>query len=329
MKSLNVLKYLIPLSAAAILTAQPPPKPPAQQPPKPPVTQPGTPAPVKEPGVEAKSPGTSGPMVIVSPDTVVLTVGGEKLTRAQFEELLAALPDQVRTAASGPGPGRRQLGNQLAEIMSLAQEARKRKLDQTSAVKQMIMIQSDQILAGSLAKQVSDEAKPSEAALRTYYDGHKSQYETAKASHILIRFKGSPAPVKPNGKDLSDEEALAKAQDIRKKLLAGGDFAATAKAESDDAVSAAQGGSLGTFPRGQMVPPFDQAAFSLPLNQISEPVKSQFGYHIIRVEERINKSFEEARPDIEKQMKPQMAREAMDGIKKQIPVTLDDSYFGK
>src|SRR5260370_19741776 len=292
MKSLNVLKCLIPFCAAVSLAAQQTPQPPAQQPPKPPVTQPGTPAPVKPPGAEASSPGTSGPMVIVSPDTVVLIVGGEKMTRAQLEELLAASPDQVRATASGTGPGRRRLGDQLGEIMSLAQEARKRKLDQTSAVKQMIMIQSDQILAGSLAKQVTDETKPTEAALRAYYDGHKGQYETAKASHILIRFKGSPAAAKPGSKELSEEEALAKAQEIRKKLLAGGDLAATAKAESDDAVSAPQGGSLGTSSHGQMVPAFDQAAFSLPLNQISEPVKSQFGYHIIRVEERSSKSFE-------------------------------------
>ena len=328
MKIRNVLKYVIAFGAAAWLVAQTPPPTPAQQPPKPPVTQPGTPA-IKDPSTEAKTPGAAGPLVIVSPETVVLTVGSEKMTRAEFEELLAALPDQVRAQAAAPGPGRKRLADQLAEILALAQEARKRKIDQTPAVKQMLMIQSDQVLAGTLAKQVSDEAKPTEAALRAYYDGHKGQYETAKASHILIRVKGSPAAVKPGTKELTDEEALAKAQEIRKKLLAGADFAATAKAESDDAVSAAQGGSLGTFPHGQMVPPFDQAAFSLPLNQISEPVKSQFGYHIIKVEERSAKTFEQARPEIEKQLKPQMTREAMDTIKKQIPVTLDESYFGK
>src|SRR5262245_51715765 len=179
MKSLNVLKYVIASFAPALVLAQQPPQPPPQQPPKPPVVQPGTPAPVKQPGAEAQPPGPSGPIVIVSPDTVVLTVGGEKMTRAQFEELLAALPDQVRASASGPGPGRRQLGSQLAELLSVAQEARKRKLDQAPAVRQMLTIQSDQILANALAKQVSDEVKPTEAAVRAYYDGHKSQYETA------------------------------------------------------------------------------------------------------------------------------------------------------
>src|SRR5690242_20703734 len=106
MKTVNTLKYAIPF-AAALLAAQTPPAPaPAQQPPKPPVTQPGTPGPVKDPSTEAKTPGAAGPLVIVSPETVVLTVGSEKMTRAEFEELLTALPDQVRSTAGVPGPGR-------------------------------------------------------------------------------------------------------------------------------------------------------------------------------------------------------------------------------
>jgi parvulin-like peptidyl-prolyl isomerase len=77
------------------------------------------------------------------------------------------------------------------------------------------------------------------------------------------------------------------------------------------------------------VGPFDQAAFSLPVGQISEPVKSPFGYHIIKVEEHKTKTFEEARPDIEKQMKPQLTREAMDRIKKQQTVDINGAYFGE
>lgn len=93
----------------------------------------------------------------------------------------------------------------------------------------------------------------------------------------------------------------------------------------DDTGSGSKGGSLGTFGHGQMVPPFEQAAFMLPLNQISEPVKSQFGYHIIKVEERTSKSFEEAKPDLGKQL----TREALDKIHKQAQITIDDAYFGK
>ena len=293
----------------------------AQQPTRPPVPLPQSALPPQSPAPPAAQPA-------VAPDTVVITVGAQKLTRAQFEELVAALPDQVRATTATPH-GKRQLAEQLSEVLAIAQEARKRKLDQSPVVQQMIALQVDQVLAGALARQISNETKPDEAALHAYFDQHKAEFERVKASHILIRFKGSNAPARPGQKDLTDEEALAKAQEIRKKLVDGADFAATAKAESDDVGSGAKGGSLGTFGHGQMVPPFEQAAFSLPLNQLSEPVKSVFGYHIIKVEERTSKTFEEAKPELEKQLGPKLTRDALDNIHKQAQVSLDDAYFGK
>ena len=192
----------------------------------------------------------------------------------------------------------------------------------------MEAIQVDSVLANALQRQVSDEVKPDDAAMQAYYDAHKSQYEQVKASHILIRYKGSQVPVRPNEKDLTEEEALAKAQDVEKQLAGGGDFAAIAKANSDDTGTATNGGALPPFTRGQMVPEFEQAVFSQQVGKISDPVKTKYGYHIIKVEERTSKTFEEAKPEIEKQLKPQLLREAMDRIEKQVPVTLDDNYFG-
>jgi peptidyl-prolyl cis-trans isomerase C len=286
----------------------------------PPSAQPGKTAP-------STNPPPSLTAAIVSPDAVVLTVGAEKFTRAQFEEILAALADSGRPI---PNPAaKRQVAQQLGELLVLAQEARKRKLDQTSTSKEMMMIQVDTVLAGALQRQVGKDVSPDDAALHAYYDSHKAQYEQVKASHILIRFKGSPVPSRPNQKDLTEEEALAKAQGIEKQLAAGGDFAAIAKTESDDVGTATSGGALNPFSKGQMVPEFEQAVFSQDVGKISEPVKTKYGYHIIKVQERISKNFGEARPDIEKQLKPQLTREAMDRITKQVPVTLDDAYFGK
>jgi peptidyl-prolyl cis-trans isomerase C len=311
MNLLQTSQYIFVFSVALLAMAQQPAQPPAPQPARP-----------------AQSPAVPAAQPPISADTVVISVGSQKLTRAQFEELLAALPENIRATANTPR-GKRQLAEQLSEVLAIAQEARKRKLDQSPVVQQMIALQTDQVLAGVLARQVASENKPDEAAMHAYFDKHKAEFEHVKASHILIRVKGSSAPARPGQKDLTDEEALAKAQEIRKKLVDGADFAATAKAESDDVGSGSKGGSLGTFGHGQMVPPFEQAAFSLPLNQISEPVKSQFGYHIIKVEERTSRTFEEAKPDLEKQLGPQMTREALDNIRKQAQVNLDDAYFGK
>jgi parvulin-like peptidyl-prolyl isomerase len=296
----------------------------AQQPsaatPPAPATPPKTSAPAT-PAAPAIAPESNLP-----PDTVVLTVGSQTLTRSQFEVLLSALAQNGRPAVSAAQ--KRQVAQQFAELETMAQEARKRKLDESAEVKQMMVIQSDSFLANTLAKKVSDDMHFTELDLRAYYDANKNEFQEAKGSHILIRYKGSSVPLKPNEKDLTPEEALAKAQDIRKKILAGEDFATLAKAESDDAGSGAKGGDLGTFKQGQMVPPFDQAAFSLPIGEVSEPVKSQFGYHIIKIASRDTKPFDAAKAQIEKELKPKMAKEAMEQIKAHTPVTLNDAYFG-
>lgn len=97
--------------------------------------------------------------------------------------------------------------------------------------------------------------------------------------------EGFPTPT-PTPEPRDDAATLALANELRQRLLAGEDFAALAAEYSDDPGSAANGGDLGWFGKGQMVAPFEEAAFSLPIGEISEPVKSDFGYHLIEVLER-------------------------------------------
>ena len=263
----------------------------------------------------------------MAPDAVVLTIGSLQMTRAQFEVLLSALASNGHPAATPAA--KRQVAEQYAELETMAQEARQRKLDQSPEVKQMIVIQGDSFLANTLAKRMSDDTHFTELDLRSYYDSHKNEFEEAQGSHILIRFKGSSVPLKPGQKDLTDEEALAKAKDLRAKILAGADFATVAKAESDDTGSGTKGGELGTFKHGQMVGAFDQAAFALPVGQVSEPVKTQFGYHLIKITSRNARSFEDAKAQIEKDLKPKLAKEAVEQLKARTPVVLNEGYFGK
>lgn len=251
------------------------------------------------------------------------------MTKSEFERLLAGLPDQVRARAQGPG-GKRQIAEQVVQLKSLAQEARKRGLDKTSDTKELVRFQTDSVLAGALYREIAASIKPDDAAARTYYDQHKSEYEQVTASHILIRFKGSGVPAKPGEKDLTEEEALAKAQSLRKRILAGEDFSKLATAESDDTQSAQNGGLLGEpFSRGRMVPAFEEVAFKLPVGEVSEPVKTQFGYHLIKVTKHETKPFDQMKAGIEQRLKPELAQKAVDDIKKQTTVTLNDSYFNK
>ena len=106
--------------------------------------------------------------------------------------------------------------------------------------------------------------------LKTYFDENKDslgEAEQVKASHILV-------------------EGEETAKEIKQKLADGADFAELAKEYSTDEGSKENGGELGFFPRGTMVTEFEDVAFSLPMNEISEPVKSDYGYHIIKVEEK-------------------------------------------
>lgn len=182
------------------------------------------------------APGTAAPAapaVNVPPDTVVLTIGDRKITRAEFESFIATLPDQYKAAASGPQ--RRKFAEQYADLEAMAAEARKRKIDQKPSVQQMLAIQTDQVLANQLYQDVAANTKPGDAAIKAYYEQHKNDSVEVKARHILIRFKGSAVPLKPDQKDLTPEEALAKATSLREKIVKGADFGALAKAESDDA----------------------------------------------------------------------------------------------
>ncbi len=264
--------------------------------------------------------------VAVAPNKVVLTVGDEKITASEFDQLIDALPEQAR--AQVRGARKRQFAEQLVQVKVMYQEARKRKLDENPTVQRQLELQKENLLASLLLQDMTANAQVDDATAHQYYEQHKADYETVHARHILIRMKGSQLPIQPGKNELTDEEALAKAQEIRKKLLAGGDFGMLAKAESDDVRSGANGGDLGSLKHNQTVPAFDQAVFSLPAGQISEPVKTPYGYHIIKVEQREVKTFEEVKVEVTKKVRPELARSAMENLQKQAAVIVDDDYFG-
>lgn len=335
MKALTITNILILASLATAFAQNPPPP---SQPAKPPASgiKNGPPPGSVSPGSVTPNrvaPGTPTPglaaAVNVPPDAVVLSIGNQKMTREQFERFVSNLPDQLKAAANGPN--KRKFIEQYAELETLAQEARSRKLDQEPGVQQLVALQTDQVLAGQLVQNLTAGIKPDDASLKAYYEQHKAEYSApeVKARHILIRYKGSPVPLKKDQKELTEEEALAKAKDIREKIVKGADFAGLAKAESDDAGSGANGGDLGSFPQGRMVKEFDQAAFSLPVGEISEPVKTQFGYHIIQVVSRGPKTYEEVKPQLEPKVKSELTKKVVEEARKQVPVTINGDYFGK
>jgi len=253
-------------------------------------------------------------------------VGDEKITKAQFDMILATIPPQQQAQAQTP-KGRRELADKLAEILALAQEAKAQKLDQAPKVQTQIMIAMDQLLANVMYRDFAENGKADDAMLHAYYDAHKTEWEEVKARHILIRFNGSKMPLAEGKKDLTEAEALAKITDLRAKIVAGADFAAVAKENSDDTGSGANGGDLGSFGRGAMVPEFDKEAFLLPVGQMSQPVKSQFGYHLIKVEAHSAKPFDEVKATIAKRMPEEIAKKSLSDLKAKRPAVYNEQYF--
>ena len=249
------------------------------------------------------------------------------MTAAEFDHLIqTVVPEQAR-ARFGTGV-RQRLADSLVDSKVKAREAQRLKLDETPEYKSLLTFAIQQILAQQYTQHLTATTKVDEATARKYYDEHKSDYLQLKARHILIRAKGSAVPLKKDAKELTDDEALAKAKEIRQKLVDGADFATLAKAESDDAGSGANGGDLGTFGHGRMVPAFEAVAFTIPVGELSEPVKSQFGYHIIKVESRQEKTFVEVRPEIERKLAADMVKKAQDDLKAATPVVMNPDYFG-
>jgi peptidyl-prolyl cis-trans isomerase C len=165
------------------------------------------------------------------------------------------------------------------------------------------------VIDNLLQKEVLGKISVSDADAKKFYDENQDKFkapEQTRASHVLITVDQKATPEEK-------KKAKEKAAAIKKRVAAGEDFAAVAKAESK-CPSAAKGGDLGYFGKGQMVPAFEEAAFALKPGQISEVVETQFGYHIIKVTDRKQAEtvkFNDVKDKIEGYLKNQQAQKPM------------------
>ncbi|WP_379137055.1 peptidylprolyl isomerase [Paenibacillus sp. sgz500958] len=153
-----------------------------------------------------------------------------------------------------------------------------------------------------------------------YFEENKGDFTVATLRHILIQFKDS------EGKERTKEETLKLAQDVKAKLDGGADFAETAKQYSEDPGSKDAGGQYKDATLGTYVEEFKKAAQTLPLNTISDPVETAYGYHVMKVESRTEKTFDQLTDDEKEQIKSSVAsanlqtflEKDLDGIVKSI-----------
>jgi len=245
-----------------------------------------------------------------APDTsaVLVSTKDVTLTRNDYEAAIKVVPKAKREQMS-PSLKQTMLFLENAMIFRvLAKEARELGLDKDMIIQKEVQ-QAEERLLGVRRLEAYEAAlkRPDfAAAAKEQYEIKKDKYaipEGVNAAHILIR---------PEGRGDADARKLA--EDVRKQALAGGDFGELAVKYSEDPSKAQNKGSLGFFGRGQMAAPFEDAVFSLKTQgEISPVVKTQFGYHVIRLLEKRaaqQKPFDEVKEEIMRELETQFVADA-------------------
>lgn len=168
----------------------------------------------------------------------------------------------------------------------------------------------------NLQAKFEEDTKISEDEMKKYYEENKDDFytDTVTASHILIK------TIDDDGNEISEakkKEAKKTAEEALAKVKAGEDFATVAKEYSEDS-SASSGGELGTFGRGKMVTEFENAAFDMKAGEISDIVETEYGYHIIKVTDRVDKqeTYDEAKDEIKSTLASEKYTEYVEKLKK-------------
>ncbi|MEG0920948.1 MAG: peptidylprolyl isomerase [Comamonas sp.] len=209
------------------------------------------------------------------------------------------MPEEMRSSFLAKPESVAQMVEALYVRRSMAETARNKGFADNPEIQAAIKIATDKVLSDAYLQKFNDEHKPDakmiDAQVKALYAAKRESFkapEQVHVAHILVM-------------DKDDAVAKAKAEKLLAEAQAGADFAKLAKENSSDASSAVKGGDLGLVAQGRMVPEFEAAAFALDKpNQLSSVVKTQFGYHIIKLYEKKSariKPLEEMRPELEKQ----------------------------
>ena len=226
----------------------------------------------------------------VDPGTVVARVDGDPITEA---DLAVAAEDPALTLpGTDPAQKREVLIGYVIDLKLGAHAAEKLKLGDTPAFGRHLAYLRNKLLVDDYLDHETRAAATPEAARRLYEETTRTMKpeEEVRARHILV----------------AEEEVARKAYE---RVKGGEDFAKVASELSTDPGSKVEGGELGFFTREQMVKPFAEAAFALKVGEISQPVKTQFGWHVIQTEERRTKPVP-AFEDMKEQIDQYLARKA-------------------
>jgi peptidyl-prolyl cis-trans isomerase C len=219
----------------------------------------------------------------MSDKKILATVEGREITEEHVDRLLAGLGPQRAEQFNTP-EGRKTLLNEVITQELIFVDAKNKKMDEESDFKAELEIMEIELLKQYGLRKLLQEVEVSNEEAFEYYKAHRNEFKTQesiRAKHILVDDAGKADQIY---------------WDVKKGLF----FEEAAKKFSS-CPSASAGGDLGYFSRGQMVPEFERAVFALEINEVSRPVRTQFGYHIIKLTDRKKagiKEFTEVEADI-------------------------------
>lgn len=257
----------------------------------------GYPAPMRRAGILAAALAlliaSAGPLAAQDKDPLVAKVNGVEIHQS---DLTAAEEEAGQLPPMSPDAKKDYLVQFLADMILVSKDAEGKKLGDAPAFKSKLEFARKKLLMEALLASVGKDALTDDAMHKVYDDAIKQMgsEQEVHARHILIR----AAP----GDEKAAKEAEDKIKAVIVRLKKGEDFAKVAGEVTEDPSGKANGGDLGFFTREQMVPEFADVAFKLDKGQISDPVKTQFGWHVIKVEDKRTKpapKFEEVKPQIE------------------------------
>ena len=232
----------------------------------------------------------------MSEQNILATIDGVNITDADLDAYIANLPKEQQAYAAYP-QFREHALKQLLAFHLYAKMAEEEKMDETDEFKAMMERARKDILAQLAINSVLKDITVTDEEMQAFYKENPQHFEkgeTVHAKHILV-------------------DSEEKAQDIMNKINAGDIYFEDASKEFSSCPSNAQGGDLGEFGKGQMVPEFDQAVFAAEVGKVVGPVKTQFGYHLIKVEDKKDASvtpFDEVKEQIRANLLQQKQNQA-------------------
>jgi peptidyl-prolyl cis-trans isomerase C len=263
----------------------------------------------------------------LAPETVVMTVDGKPYTVKEMDEISKMMPPQFRSSVKqNPEAALAQ----FFLIAHLAEQARQMKLDQESPTKESIEGTVRQILAQAMVAKKTNQFTIPPDDVEAYYNSHKENFETAKISAIYLEFAANPKPGADGKTPRTEVEAKAKVEELLKELRSGADFAALAKANSNDKASAEKGGEYATIKKGDRYPEnIKSAVFKLKEGEISDPVKQPAGFYIFKTTAKTTQPFSDVREPLFQQLKQEKFNQWIQGLQKQFTPKIDKPEYFK